>query len=443
MSAASEPRLEGWGRVSAPGREIRSEDFEAVTRGAALSRGLGRSYGDSSLPASPQDRVASSLLADRILAFDPATGLLRAEAGLSLQAVNRLFLPRGFFSPVTPGTQLITLGGMVAADVHGKNHHRDGTFGAHVARLRLRVADGRVLWCSPAEEPDLFRATIGGMGLTGHVLEVECRLARIPSPWIVAESERVPDIDGYVEALKTSAREWPQTMGWIDCLSRGRGLGRGILFRGRWAEPHEAKAGMPQPLRRPSLPFVLPGFAVNPLSIRAFNAALYASHVPRVKRGIQHPEEFFFPLDAIGHWNRLYGPRGFTQYQCVLPEAAGHGAARRFLELLTAQGGASMLCVIKDCGAEGTGLLSFPRPGISIALDIPIRDGTQALVDALNEVVIAEGGRIYLAKDQFTRAAHYRAMEPRLPEWSRIRRHWDPEGRLRSAQSVRILGDRA
>jgi len=426
--------------VPLPGREIRSEDYESVTRGAALSRGLGRSYGDSSLPARPEDRVASSVLADRILGFDPATGVLHAEAGLSMQVINRLFLPRGFYSPITPGTQIITLGGMVAADVHGKNHHRDGTFGAHVRRLRLRVADGRVLWCSPTEERDLFRATIGGMGLTGHVLEVECVLARAASPWLWAESERIHDIDRFIEALKASAREWPHTMGWIDCLSRGRLMGRGILHRGRWAEPHEAPGRVPTPLRRPALPFVLPGFALNRFSVTAFNTLLSSSHVPRVKRGIRHPEAFFHPLDAIGHWNRMYGPRGFTQYQCVLPDSAGHGAARRFLELLTAKGGASMLCVIKDCGAEGIGLLSFPRPGISIALDIPIRDGTQALVDALNELVIAEGGRVYLAKDLFTRGEHFRAMEPRLPEWLRIKRQWDPEGRLRSAQSVRLLG---
>jgi FAD/FMN-containing dehydrogenase len=427
--------------VPRPGREVRSEDYESLTRAASLSRGLGRSYGDSSLPARPDDVVASSVLADRILGFDPATGLLHAEAGLSMQAMNRLFLPRGFYAPVTPGTQQITLGGMVAADVHGKNHHVDGTFGAHVTRLRLRVPDGRVLWCSPDEERDLFRATVGGMGLTGHVLEVVCRLARIPSPWIYAESERMPDIDSYIEGLKAAARGWPQTMGWIDCLSRGSALGRGILLRGRWAEPHEAPRRRPRPLRRPALPFVLPGFVLNRVSVRAFNALLYAQHVPRVRRGIQNPERFFYPLDAIAHWNRMYGPRGFTQYQCVLPDAAGHGAARRFLELLTAKGGASMLCVIKDCGAEGVGLLSFPRPGISIALDIPIRDGTQALVDALNEVVIAEGGRVYLAKDQFTRGAHFRAMEPRLAEWLRIKRRWDPEGRLRSAQSVRLLGE--
>jgi FAD/FMN-containing dehydrogenase len=176
--------------------------------------------------------------------------------------------------------------------------------------------------------------------------------------------------------------------------------------------------------------------------VRAFNTVYYGSHVPRKRRRLAHPEAFLYPLDAIGHWNRLYGPRGFTQYQCVLPDSAGAGAARRFLELLTRRGGASMLCVIKDCGPEGEGTLSFPKPGISIALDIPVRDDTQALVDALNEQVIAEGGRVYLAKDQFTRPEHFRAMEPRLQEWTRVRRKWDPEGRLRSAQSVRILGDR-
>lgn len=439
--AHKEPQLAGWGRVPVPGHEVRSEDLERLTRDAVLVRGLGRSYGDSSLPPPGRLTVAGSVLADRILAFDPATGTLRAEAGLSLREINRIFLPRGFVGPVTPGTHFLTLGGMVAADVHGKNHHRAGGFGAHVRRLRMRVADGRIVEASREENPDLFRATLGGMGLTGHVLDVEAVLARVPSPWIWSESERIADIDRFVDALKVAGRDWPHTVGWIDCLSRGRLMGRGILYKGRWAEPGEAPAKAPSPRQRPSVPFVLPGWVMGRLTIRTFNELYYRAHVPRVKRGLQHPEAFLFPLDAIGHWNRLYGRRGFTQYQCVLPESAGHGAARRFLDVLTARGGASFLCVIKDCGPEGIGLLSFPRPGISIALDIAIRDDTQALVDALNEQVIAEGGRVYLAKDQFTRPEHFRAMEPRLPEWQAIRRKWDPEGRLRSAQSVRVLGD--
>jgi FAD/FMN-containing dehydrogenase len=425
-----------------PGRELRSEDLETLSRDAVLIRGLGRSYGDSSLPPPGHPVVAGSSLADRILAFDPETATLRAEAGFSLFELNRLFWPRGFCAPVAPGTQFITLGGMVAADVHGKNHHRDGCFGQHVLSLRMRTADGRILECSPDVEPELFRATLGGMGLTGHILEVHFRLLRIPSPWIRAESERISDIDRFIEALKEAGPSWPYSMGWIDCLSRGRAMGRGILIRGRWAEPGEAPPHVPRPKRRPQVPFVLPGFVLNRWTVRTFNTVYYHAHVPRLRRSIVHPESFFYPLDVIRHWNRMYGPQGFTQYQCVLPDAAGHRAARRFLELLTQRGGASMLCVIKDCGAEGRGLLSFPKPGISIALDIPVRADTQQLVDALNELVIAEGGRVYLAKDRFTRPEHFRAMEPRLAEFLRVRRLWDPQGRLRSAQSVRLLGDR-
>lgn len=433
--------IAGWGRTAVRGRELFGEDLRRLTLDVPLSRGLGRSYGDSSLPPPSRAVVANTTLADRILCFDPATGVMRAEAGLSLVAAHRLLLRRGYFSPVTPGTQHITLGGAVAADVHGKNHHVAGCFGAHVRSLTLRVADGRVVSCSRETEAELFRATLGGMGLTGHLLEVEFRMEKVPSQWVVQESERVPDIDAFLEALAAAAREWPHTVGWIDCLSRGRSLGRGILLKGRWAGPQEAPPASPRPLHRPAVPFEMPEFLLSSLSVRAFNEAYYRKHVPRVRRGLVNPEAFFYPLDAIGHWNRLYGRRGFTQYQCVIPRQAGARGVRAFLETLTARGGASFLAVIKDCGEEGLGLLSFPKSGISIALDVAIRDDTQALVDALNERVIAEGGRIYLAKDAFTRKEHFRQMEPRLPEWQRIRREWDPELKLRSAQSVRVLGD--
>jgi decaprenylphospho-beta-D-ribofuranose 2-oxidase len=436
--------LSGWGRVpTVAARQRLSEDLAAITVDMPLSRGLGRSYGDSSLPAVGDSCVAGSRLADRILSFDPDSGILRAEAGFSLREIVRLLLPRGYFTPVSPGTQFVTLGGMVAADIHGKNHHRDGCFGRHVTALRLRVADGRVVECSPTEERDLFRATVGGMGLTGHILEVAFRLTRVPSPWIFYESVRLPDIDAYIAALKEAGPLWPQTVGFIDCTQKGRRLGRGVLIKGRWAEPHEAPARPPGPLRVLSIPFDLPSGLINPLTVRLFNAFTYRKHVPRVRRGIIHPERYFYPLDNLRHWNRAYGRRGMTQYQCVLPDEAGSGAARRFLELLLARRAASPVCVIKDCGPEGLGLLSFPRPGISIAVDFAVNDGTQALVDALNEAVVKEGGRIYLAKDAFTRQEHFRAMEPRLPEWEAIRRRWDPEGRLRSRQSVRVLGDGA
>ena len=431
----------GWGRVMLPGREVRDENLERLTEHAVLSRGLGRSYGDSSLPPPGVTEVAGTTLADRMLSFDPETLVLRAEAGLSLRALLHMFFPKGYFVPVTPGTTFVTLGGMVASDVHGKNHHCAGTFGEHVRALKMRVADGRIVECTPEIHADLFWATIGGMGLTGHILEVEFTMVKVPSPWIYMESERVPNIDAYMRGLAEAAEGWPMTMGWIDCLSSGDKLGRGILMRGRWAEPSEAPEHFPASKKRPGVPFVFPQFALNPLSVKLFNEAYYRKHFKQQTAGIVHPETFFWPLDAIHDWNRIYGPKGFTQYQCVLPKSAGPDAARRFLELLSKLGGASFLCVIKDCGAEGRGLLSFPMDGISIALDIPVRDDTQTLIDKLNEHVIDDGGRIYLTKDNYTRAEHFAAMEPRLEAFMEVRKRWDPQLRLRSAQSVRMFGD--
>jgi FAD/FMN-containing dehydrogenase len=231
------------------------------------------------------------------------------------------------------------------------------------------------------------------------------------------------------------------TMGWIDCLSRGKSMGRGILMAGRWATADEAGGRVPAKKREVTFPIELPNFALNPLTGRLFNIAYYWKHLRRKAVGVISPEPFFYPLDAILEWNKAYGSRGFTQYQCVLPRAAGAPAVREFMELLTKLGGASPLCVIKDCGPEGKGVLSFPLEGTSIAVDMAVSADTQRIVDRLNEFVIAAGGRIYLTKDRFTRADHFRAMEPRLPRFMELREKWDPERRLRSAQSKRLFGD--
>jgi FAD/FMN-containing dehydrogenase len=443
MGRRVEARIAGWGGISVPGREARSEDLASVARGATLTRGLGRSYGDSALPPPGVTTIAGSARADRILAFDEASGRLRAESGVMLGDLAWAMLPRGLFPPVVPGTQFVTLGGMVAADVHGKNHHVDGTIGRHLTALRLLTAGGEVVDCSRELRPDLFRATVGGMGLTGHLLEVELAMARIPSAWILQETERARDLEHFLRLLADSARDWPFTVGWLDALAAGGRLGRGILYRGRWATPAEAPAAAPRPLARRAVPFDFPGWALNDLTVRLFNA-VYARSVPRgVARGIVHPEKFFWPLDAIRYWNRIYGRRGFTQFQCVLPERERPGATRRFLEAAARRGGSSFLCVLKDCGEQGEGILSFPRPGVSVALDLPMRRDTRALVEELAEVVIAEGGRVYLAKDAFVRADQFRRMEPRLAEFERVRGAWDPGRRLRSAQSVRLFGDPA
>jgi len=441
--AESGSRLVGWGGISVPGRELRSEELAAIAARVPLTRGLGRSYGDSSLPPRSVGLAASSLLADRILELDPERRYLHAEAGLSLADLVWLLLPRGLFPPVVPGTQFVTLGGMVAADVHGKNHHVDGTIGRHLTDLLLLTGSGRRVRCSRSEEPELFFATIGGMGLTGHILEVGLELAAAPVPWIYEEAKRLDDLESLLAALAESARDWPFTVGWIDCLAGGRRLGRGVLFRGRWATRDEAPARPPARRGGPLVPFRFPNWVLNDLTARAFNA-LYARAFPRRPRGrVVHPQKFFWPLDGIRHWNRIYGRRGFTQFQCVLPERERPGAAKRFLAAAAKRGGSSFLCVVKDCGAEGEGVLSFPRPGVSIALDLPLSEQVPRLVEELAEVVIGEGGRVYLAKDAFLRADQLVRMEPRLDRFRAARERWDPEGRIRSEQSIRLLGDPA
>lgn len=440
-SSMQEPMLSGWGRLAVPGREVVSENLEVVTRGAVLSRGLGRSYGDSSLPAVPSDRVVGTRLAGRILSFDPETCVIRVEAGISLAELNRIFIPRGYFSPVTPGTKFVTVGGMVASDVHGKNHHVEGCFGSHVRWMRMRLADDTLIECSPTQHADLFYGTIGGMGLLGHILEVDFVLRRIPTRWVYMETQRARGIDEFLAGLNRCAPRWPMTMGWIDCLSQGSSLGRGILTVGRWATPDEVSAAPPEVPFDKVLPIELPNWALNPLTASAFNNVYYWAHFQWHKTAFVGPDPFFYPLDAVLDWNKAYGSRGFTQYQCVIPRRAGPPAVREFMRLLTKLKSASPLCVIKDCGPEGKGLLSFPLEGTSIAVDMAVSPDVQRVVDHLNDFVIETGGRIYLTKDRFTRAEHFRAMEPRLPKFLELREKWDPQRRLRSAQSVRLFGD--
>lgn len=438
---SSRERVQSWGNQTREGIVLRGEKLAELSRRATLARGLGRSYGDSALPADESDTLVETVLADRILAFDGDSARIRVEAGMSLFELNRLFLRRGYFCPVSPGTQFVTFGGMVASDVHGKMSHVAGCFGSHhVHSLLLQVADGRLVECGPECESELFWATVGGMGLTGHILEVEFSLEKIPSPWIYSQSRRIANIDSFIEHLLDDGSNWPHGVGWIDCVSRGRNMGRGLLDVGRWASAEEAQ-DRPLPCkRRGSVPIYFPEWALNRFTVKSFNTLYYWKHLQRKREGVIHPDDFFYPLDAILNWNRVYGRRGFTQYQCVLPSSAGRGAARHFLSVLTALGGASPLCVIKDCGEQGKGMLSFPMKGISIALDLAIRDNTQRIVDRLNQVVIELGGRIYLTKDSFTRPEDFRKMEPRLDAFLAVREKWDPKGKFSSAQSKRLFG---
>lgn len=435
--------LMGWGRypvVEAP--VVASEDLARGARGAILARGLGRAYGDAALPPLGCGRpVLTSTLADRILAFDESTGRLRAEAGLSLSTLARLFLPRGWFTPVSPGTQFVTLGGMVASDIHGKNHHTNGTFGAHVTALRMRTGDGEVREVSRAEHPDLFRATLGGMGLTGVILEVEVTLIRPPTTWLFEEVQRHGSLGEVFHSLQAASAAWPMTVAWVDTTARGAARGRGIIMAGRWATPTEAPSptaplwpgGFP-------VPDVFPSGVMNHASITALNTAWYAKAPARVIQHVVPPHTFFWQLDLATDWNRGYGRRGFLQYQCVMP--AELSVYERFLDRFQALGGASFVTVFKDCGEEGEGLISFPKRGTTLAVDVPIRspEWARVFVRELNAFVLDHGGRVYLAKDAFTTRAEFERMYPRAGAFAEVRRRYDPAGTMQSAQSVRLFG---
>ena len=446
--AAALPPLEwigGWGRHPiARGRLSRSARLAVPPgTGAIVARGLGRAYGDAAVPASPAGLVIDTSLADRILDFDPASGRLTCESGLSLAELLRVFAAQGWFPPVTPGTKFVTVGGCVACDVHGKNHHRDGSFGGFVERLRVRVADGRLISCGPAEERELFLATVGGMGLTGLIVEVVLRLRPVESPWILCETRSMSSLDAMLDGLRASGADWPYTVGWLDGFARGAGLGRGVLIRGRHASRDEAGPRTAPPRRVLTVPLEAPEWLLNPAFMRLFNG-LYRARHGAARASLVSYERFFYPLDALHRWNLLYGRRGFLQFQCVLPHAAGAGLIRSMLDRVSSRGAASFLSVIKDFGPGSEAYLSFPLAGTTLSLDLPYRGRpTEELVHELNAIVIEAGGRIYLAKDAVTRAEDFARMMPRLSQWTAVRDRWDPAHRFRSGQSVRLLGDRA
>lgn len=396
--------LSGWGNY--PRLAVRSARFrgeaalDAALAGAdsLIARGNGRAYGDAALNAR---LTLSTLDHDRLLAFDPGTGRLTCEAGVLLSDLVDLFLPRGWFVPVTPGTRLVTVGGMIAADVHGKNHHLHGSFGRHVESLRLRTGDG-VVTCSRDQNPDLFRATIGGMGLTGVILEATFRLVPVETAWIRQETVVCPNLDAAMAAFEASAG-WTYTVAWIDCLARGARSGRSLLYRGEHARRDEIGRARPlrlPPKRRLAVPVNAPEIALNHWSVAAFNE-LYWRRGAGGGTALVDAETFFYPLDALLDWNRIYGRRGFVQYQCVLPKPASRAGLGLLLERIAAAGSGSFLAVLKLFGpgdAEG-GDLSFPMEGYTLALDFPATAATFALLTELDAIVADHGGRLYLAKD--------------------------------------------
>ena len=418
--------IESWGRVFKAPHAVTTPAFLSDA-GAALSGGnrstlaLGcaRSYGDVCLN-SGNELVRMTAL-DRLIAADWESGIVRAEAGLTLDALLRVAVPKGWFLPVSPGTKFVTLGGAVANDVHGKNHESAGTIGCYVRRIGLARSSGEVLELSETDNAELFQATIGGLGLTGLMLWVELALKKIESAMIDVETLVIADLDHFFRLAEESA-DWEHTVAWVDCLATGKSLGRGLFMRGR----HSPHGGLRvHGNARLAVPLDAPSWLLNSATVSLFNLA-YRQRPWTFGRHSVHYDPFFYPLDAVAGWNRLYGARGFFQHQCAVPKAAAAGAVQRLLSLTAEHRQGSFLVVLKLFGArKSPGLLSFPMEGATLALDLPNRgERTRKLLQDMTAEVMQAGGRIYPAKDATMSAEAFRAG---YPEWRRLEALRDPK----------------
>lgn len=436
--------LSGWGRY--PVRDCTlwqpgtAEALHATLAPlpSSIARGNGRSYGDASL--NPDATIDMRRL-DRLIAFDDASGALVCEAGVLLSDIIDAFVPRGWFVPVTPGTRRVTVGGMIASDVHGKNHHGAGSFCDHLLWLDLDPGDGRVLRCSADENADLFAATCGGMGLTGIIVRAAFRMVAIETAWMRQRTVRARDLDQAM-ALFEQSHAWTYSVAWIDCLARRRDLGRSAILLAEHASPGELDASRrAAPLARPprksrAVPIDLPGFALSGFNVRAFNRLYYAMQRPG--EALVALDPYFYPLDALSDWNRIYGRLGFVQYQCVLPLAESERGLARLLETIAAAGSGSFLAVLKRLGPQSFGMLSFPMPGYTLALDFPATPANLALLDRLDAITADHGGRVYLTKDARLSPAMLARGYPRLQEFRDLRAQYGLDRRFSSLLSQRL-----
>ena len=440
--------LSGWGcfpveqcKVYRPeSRRQLATILESGAQPSFISYGLGRSYGDA--PLNSQGGVVRHTRLNRFLAFDAQAGVLECEAGVSLAEIIQYFLPRGFFLPVTPGTKFVTVGGAIAADVHGKNHHQDGTLGNFVLDFKLLTSGGEKISCSPNSNSEVFWATLGGMGLTGVILSARIKLRPVTSAYVLVDYQKATNLEDALGRMAESDVRYQYSVAWIDCLATARHMGRAILMRGNHASANELPANIRRPLDEPSharwtVPCNFPSLALNSITVGMFDSLYYGTHRNSVRQLVDL-EKFFYPLDAIHHWNRLYGRRGFVQYQVALPLAGGLEGLRELLTRLARSRRASFLAVLKRFGKSNPGLLSFPIEGYTLALDLPVASGLIPLLHELDRMVLNYGGRIYLAKDAVMTSQTFAAMYPKLGQFRAIKRKLDPHGLLSSSQARRL-----
>jgi decaprenylphospho-beta-D-ribofuranose 2-oxidase len=433
--------LSGWGRTMpsvATLRTVSSEEEIAAAIAAShaiIARGLGRSYGD------PAQVSGGTVLCSQMSDVGPIDeeGVLQVGAGASLDQLLAECIPQGWFLPVTPGTRQVTIGGAIAADVHGKNHHVDGSFARHVLAMRIVTPTG-VATISPDEDGELFWATMGGLGLTGVVASITLKLLKIDTDQVVVDTQRFANLDEVMSEMTEGDADYRYSVAWVDCMTRGANLGRAVLTRGDHARASDVDSVS---LRAPTaarlkVPFDAPSGLLNPWTIRAFNEAWFRSSPRHQVAKLESFSSFFHPLDGVGDWNRLYGRRGFVQYQFCVPEGSGD-TVRRAIEHLASSGLASFLAVLKRFGPSSPGPLSFPMPGWTLALDLPVGPATlPQVLDDLDELVLSADGRIYLAKDARLSPEKIRAMYPRLDEFREVKNRVDPEHKLTSDLARRL-----
>ena len=440
-------RLSGWGRYPvhetyAARPETNSDLRKLLTSELVanwIAYGLGRSYGDTPLNENGGTIITTKL--NRFLSFDEKTGILECEAGVSFKEILDVFIPRGYFLPVTPGTKFVTVGGAIANDVHGKNHHVEGTFSQHVLDFTLLLASGEVIRCSRTENAELFWATVGGIGLTGIILTARFKMVPITSSYYNVHYQRARNFEEALRLFRESDDQYRYSVAWIDCMSKGGSLGRCVLMRGNNAPAEQVKAKNPLPIlhkTKLAIPFDFPSFVLNKLTIKAFNSMYYRIH-PKDSHKLVGYESFYYPLDAIHQWNRMYGKRGFVQYQAVFPPETCHEGLKEMLERLSGSNRSSFLAVLKSSGEQNEGLLSFPKKGYTLALDIPITDESLfPFLRSMDELVLKHGGRVYLAKDSTLSPEHFREMYPRYKEFQAIRNRVDPNGIFSSSMARRL-----